>query len=82
MLAAGPKARPYKLADEGRLALLGIPSGSKLWRFRCRYEWREKMLGFGGYPETSAKLAREKREQTRKLLVEGIDLAASARPTS
>jgi integrase len=71
--AAKPKARPYKLADGEGLTLLVKPIGSKLWRFRYRHEGREKMLGFGSYPDTSAKLAREKREQARKLLAQGLD---------
>jgi integrase len=70
---AKPKARPYKLADGEGLTLLVKPIGSKLWRFRYRHEGREKMLGFGSYPDTSAKLAREKRDQARKLLAQGLD---------
>jgi hypothetical protein len=57
--AAKPKSRPYKLADGLGLTLLVKPVGSKLWRFRYRYDGREKMLGFGSYPDTSARLARE-----------------------
>ena len=49
------------------------PNGSKLWRFRYRHDGREKMLGFGTYPDTSAKLAREKRDKARKQLAEGLD---------
>jgi integrase len=71
--AAKPKARPYKLADGEGLTMLVNPNGSKLWRFRYRHEGREKMLGFGSYPDTSAKLAREKREKARKQLAEGLD---------
>jgi integrase len=71
--AAKPRVRPYKLADGRGLTLLVNPVGSKLWRFRYRYDGREKMLGLGSYPDTSAKLAREKREEARKLLAEGVD---------
>ena len=63
--AAKPKARPYKLADGEGLTLLVKPTGSKLWRFRYRHEGREKMLGFGSYPDTSAKRARDKRDQAK-----------------
>ena len=73
ILAAKSKARPYKLADGEGLTLLINPNGSKLWRFRYRYEGREKMLALGSYPDTSSKLAREKREQARKTLAQGID---------
>ena len=71
--AAKPKSRPYKLADGLGLTLLVKPVGSKLWRFRYRYDGREKMIGFGSYPDTSVKLAREKREKARKLLAGGLD---------
>jgi integrase len=71
--AAKPRMRPYKLADGEGLTLLVKPNGSKLWRFRYRYDGREKMLGFGSYPDTGAKLAREKREKARKQLAEGLD---------
>ena len=71
--AAKPRAWPYKLADGEGLTMLVNPNGSKLWRFRYRYEGREKMLGFGSYPDTTAKLAREKRDKARKHLAEGLD---------
>jgi integrase len=75
--AAKPRVRPYKLADGRGLTLLVNPLGSKLWRFRYRYDGREKMLGLGSYPDTSAKMAREKREEARKLLAEGADPSRS-----
>lgn len=75
--AAKARERPYKLADGGGLTLLVKPNGSKLWRFRYRYDGREKMLGLGSYPDTGAKLAREKREEARKLLAEGLDPSRS-----
>jgi integrase len=71
--AAKPSERPYKLADGEGLTMLVKPNGSKLWRFRYRHDGREKMLGFGTYPDTSAKLAREKRDNARKQLAAGLD---------
>jgi len=71
--AAKPSERPYKLADGEGLTMLVKPNGSKLWRFRYRHDGREKMLGFGTYPDTSAKLAREKRDKARKQLAAGLD---------
>lgn len=70
---ARPRVKPYKLADGEGLTLLVSPNGSKLWRFRYRVDGREKMLGFGSYPDTSAKLAREQKEAARKLLARNID---------
>jgi integrase len=71
--AAKPSGRPYKLADGEGLTMLVKPNGSKLWRFRYRHDGREKMLGFGTYPDTSAKLAREKRDKARRQLAAGLD---------
>jgi integrase len=71
--AAKSRVRPYKLADGEGLTMLVKPNGSKLWRFRYRHDGREKMLGFGTYPDTSAKLAREKRDKARMLPAEGLD---------
>lgn len=55
-----------------------------LWRFKYRYDGRdetgqpkriEKKLGLGTYPEVSLKEARERRDEARKLLAQGIDPA-------
>ena len=73
ILNAKPRERPYKLADGQGLALLVNANGSKLWRLRYRMHGREKMLGLGSYPYTSAKLAREKRDEARKDLARGLD---------
>ncbi len=73
---AKPKDKPYKLSDGHGLHLLVEPNGSKLWRFRYRFAGRENMLAFGAYPIVSLAAAREKREQTRKLLAAGTDPSA------
>jgi hypothetical protein len=70
---AKPKAKPYKLTDGGGLHLLVQPSGSKLWRFRYRFNGKENMLAFGSYPEVPLLDARTKRDDARKLLARGID---------
>ncbi len=81
---AKPAAKPYKLTDEKGLFLLVQPSGGMLWRFKYRYDGRdetgqpkriEKKLGLGTYPEVSLKEARERRDEARKLLAQGIDPA-------
>lgn len=71
------KERPYKLFDERGLYLLVTNSGSKLWRYKYRFEGREKTLAFGPYPEVRLSLARDKRDDARRLLLaESIDPAA------
>lgn len=73
-LKAGEK--PYKRADEKGLYVLVSKSGARLWRFKYRYEGREKLLALGQYPDTSLKLARQKRDDARRLLAQGLDPAA------
>ncbi|HTT06192.1 MAG TPA: integrase arm-type DNA-binding domain-containing protein, partial [Steroidobacteraceae bacterium] len=74
--AAKPKDKPYKLRDEKGLHLLVTPSGGRLWRLRYRFGGRETMCSLGSYPEISLKRARERRDQNRVLIAEGIDPVA------
>ena len=48
-------------------------NGSKLWRYRYRYNEVAKMLSLGSYPEVSLKAARLARDNARSLLNAGID---------
>jgi integrase len=73
---ARPKAKPYKLFDERGLFLLVYPNGRRGFRFRYRYGGREKLLSFGSYPDTTLKLARQKRDDARQLLAANVDPSA------
>lgn len=42
-----PTEKPYKLADGNGLYLLVNPSGSKLWRWKYRFDGKEKLMPFG-----------------------------------
>lgn len=64
-------AKPYKLSDEKGLFLFVTVSGSKLWRFKYRFDSKEKLLALGSYPDTSLFKAREKRDEARRLMVVG-----------
>ncbi len=68
--------KEYKLFDGGGLFLLVTPSGGKLWRLKYRYEGKERMLALGSYPAISLADARQRREDARKLLANGIDPGA------
>src|SRR3569833_3389991 len=70
---AKPKFKRYKLADEKGLLLLVTPSGGKWWRWKYRFDGKENLLSLGIYPDVSLKVARERRDEARKLLVEDID---------
>ena len=41
---ARPTTKPYKLADSGGLFLAVMPAGGKLWRWKYRFEGREKLM--------------------------------------
>ena len=70
---AKPSAKPIKLFDERGLFLIVTPSGGKWWRFRYKFDDKEKLLSLGVYPDVGLKDARERRDEARKLLADGID---------
>ena len=70
---AKPGTKAAKLFDERGLFVLVTPAGGKWWRFRYRYDNKEKLLSLGVYPDVSLKDARERRDEARKLLADGID---------
>ena len=65
--------KPYRMSDERGLYLEVSPSGGKYWRFKYRINGREKRLSLGVYPDVNLKLARERRDNSRKQVAEGID---------
>jgi len=76
VLKAKPQGKPVSLFDGGGLYLLVTPTGGKLWRFKYRFDKQEKKLALGSYPEISLLDARQRREDARKLLANGIDPGA------
>ena len=66
---AKAKNTAYRMSDGGGLYLFVTPPGGKLWRWKYRFEGREKLMSFGGYPDVSPSLARERHLEARKLLV-------------
>jgi len=70
------KDKPVTLFDGGGLFLMVTSSGGKLWRFKYRFEGKEKKIAFGSYPEISLLDARQRRDDARKLLANGIDPGA------
>ena len=69
---AKPREKAYKLTDARGLFLLVIPAGGKYWRFKYRFNGKEKQLGLGTYPDVSLANARAARE-ARGLKANGID---------
>lgn len=72
---AKPKDKPYKLADEKSLYLL-VSSTGKYWRFDYRYLDKRKTLALGTFPDVSLATARQRRDDARKQLADGIDPSA------
>jgi integrase len=70
---AKPEVKPRKLFDERGLFLLVKPNGGKWWRFKYRFDGKEKQLSLGVYPDVSLKDARDRRDEARKLVAKSID---------
>ena len=70
---AKPTDKPYKLSDGQGLYLEVMPNGSKLWRLKYRHADKEKRLAFGAYPAVPLQRARQRRDEARQQLAEGID---------
>jgi integrase len=70
---AKAKTSAYRMSDGGGLYLFVTPPGGKLWRWKYRFEGREKLMSFGSYPDVSLSLARERHAEARKLLATGTD---------
>ncbi|HGW3127655.1 TPA: tyrosine-type recombinase/integrase [Klebsiella pneumoniae] len=71
--AAKPKEKAYQLADGAGLYPEVVPSGSRYWRMKYRFNGKEKRLAFGVYPAVSLAQARALRDEAKKKLAEGID---------
>lgn len=72
---AKPADKPYKLADEKGLYLL-VNAAGRYWRMDYRHDGKRKTLAFGVYPDVSLARAREKRDEARTQLADGIDTQA------
>jgi integrase len=75
--ALKPKDRVFAVADEKGLCIEVAVSGSKLWRFRFRFAGKARNLSFGRYPEVTLKEARQRRDDARGQLRDGIDPSAA-----
>lgn len=73
--AVKPLEKPMKYRDGGGLYLYVPTTGKKYWRLDYRYYDKRKELSLGEYPAVTLKMARERREEAKKLLAQGIDPA-------
>jgi integrase len=74
---AKPSTKTVRLRDERGLYLEVSPKGGKWWRLRYTFQGKENMLSLGVYPDVSLKDARERRDEARKLIANGIDPSAA-----
>ena len=76
-----PSSKQTKHFDGGGLYLLIKPEGQKYWRLKYRFQGKDKTLTLGVYPEISLKEARDKRQEAKSLLKQGIDPQAQRKET-
>jgi len=70
---AKPNDKDYKLFDGDGLFLLVTTKGGKYWRFKYRFNDKEKLLALGTYPERSLSDARQDKETARRQVSAGVD---------
>ncbi len=71
--AAKPKEQLYRLNDLRGLYLEVKPNGVKAWRYRFKLAGRGSWFALGDYPKVSLAQARDKCEEARKLVKQGIN---------
>ncbi len=91
---AKPGAKPFKMFDERGLFLIVTPAGGKWWRFRYKFGGKEKLLALGTYPDVALAGrkdkdsgewidgARDKRDNARQLLADGVDPSEHRKATN
>lgn len=69
---AKTQEKQYKLTDEKGMYLL-VNKVGKYFRLDYRFAGKRKTLALGVYPEVKLAEAREKRDDARKMIANGID---------
>jgi hypothetical protein len=70
---AQPAAKTYHLTDGHGLFLVVQPNGSKLWRWKYRFQGKFRLMAFGSYHLVSLADARAAHAAARAQLLHGID---------
>lgn len=79
--ALKPQAKEHRVTDERGLSLIVHPNGGKYWRLKYRFDGKQMTLALGTYPDVSLARARERRDEARTLLADGIDPAQHRKAT-
>jgi integrase len=69
--------KPYRLTDGRGLYLQITKTGGKLWRWKYRFEGKEKLMALGQYPDVPLADARDRLAEARRLLASGVDPMAT-----
>lgn len=77
--SAAAAGNASKLSDGNGMHLEARPNGSGWWRLRYRFNGKEQMLSLGTYPEVPLSLARERRDEARRMVAAGVDPSAQRR---
>ena len=70
---------PGKHFDGAGLYLEITPAGGRYWRLKYRFAGKEKRLAFGVYPEVTLAEARQRTEEARRALRDGVDPSVEKR---
>jgi integrase len=77
--ALRPRDGLYRVADANGLCIEVTPAGSRLWRYRFRFNGKASMLALGEYPLVSLVEARRLRDNARATLAAGVSPVTAAR---
>ncbi|RMR20344.1 hypothetical protein CFBP3846_00314 [Pseudomonas syringae pv. avii] len=69
---AKPKDKLYRLTDANGLCFEVTLTGLKLWRYRYRFNGSAKMLALGTYPSVTLLKARQMRDESHQMLIDGV----------
>lgn len=70
-----PKEKPYKMGDGGGLYIMVYPNGSKLWGMRYLVDGKDRRTSFGAWPRVSIREARQRRDEIKRMVRDGLDPA-------
>lgn len=77
---AKQKEKPYKLSDQKGVYLL-VNTAGKYFRYDYRFAGKRKTLALGVYPDVKLAAARERHDEARRMLKNGVDPAQHRKET-
>lgn len=70
---ASEDGKPKTVNDGGGLLMIARPDGVGWWRLRYWMDTRENRLSLGVFPDVSLAVARQRRDEAKRQIAEGID---------